>query len=106
MPAIVIDIFREGLAEVKDAVKEVNASVAALREEAVHRREFDRYREERLVEWQAGQAKHDRDIADLRAEADKRAAATASLWRWLIATGSAACIGIAGVVTGVIEHFH
>lgn len=71
VPAIVIDIFREGLAEVKDAVKEVNASVIQLRGETVSRHDYDRFMDNFRIDWAAAQQRHDADIARVTAAVAK-----------------------------------
>lgn len=98
MPAIVIDIFREGLSEVKEAVREVSANVNQLRGETVSRHDYERFLDRYHIEWAAGQQKHDKDIADLREEVAGNEARRVSRGRFVIAS----LLTLAGVLVALL----
>lgn len=51
--------------------RDLHGSIEKLRDETVHRREFDRYRDERALEWVEARRQHDKDVAEMRETADR-----------------------------------
>lgn len=93
VPAIVVEIFREGLAEVKEAVRDVNTSIVQLRGETVSRHDYERFLDHFRIDWAAAQLKHDADIRSVtdavasereaREERERQDAQSRRVdWRW------------------------
>lgn len=84
----------------------VNLQLSRLPDTYVNLRDFDRYRNERAAEWVDAKKQHDRDIDELKVDAEKRAEQARTFRHWLIGTGSTACLGMAAIAVEIILQHH
>lgn len=98
------------LSKLQDTVtlgfRDLGADLARLRDETVHRREFDRYRDEMRLDWTEAVQKRDREIADLRDSHERIERLRVTDRRWLVGTlvGAVASFGALAPFVDMIVH--
>jgi hypothetical protein len=109
-PGPVMRIVLDTLRRVEDSVdrlsQDVNTQLSRLPEMYATRRETERWRDDLTKVLTAAEAKHDADIARIDNNFEKARLERVSARRWLFGTGLTAVGAAAGVITGIVGHFH
>lgn len=82
----------------------INAQLSRLPETYVNRREFDRYRDEIIVDWQAAQLKHEADIKKICEDVAANEARRIARGRYVVTTLIALAAVLVALAALVLAH--